>query len=123
MMPLSLRCIRFARTATKRSKTWKITARGFFSTAGIGSRRACGDVFSGDIFSNVKAGIVYPLIVELKHVRKFSRTRQVNCLRQQTVPFRFMQMHLFKHNLCQIEAIGVRIADCAPQIQNFFRSD
>ncbi len=122
MMLLSLRSVRFTRTTTKRSSIPKMTPRGFFSTAGIGPR-GCGDIFSGNIFSNVKAGIVYPLIVELKHVRKFSRTRQVNCLCQQTVPFRFMQMQLFKHNLCQIEAIGVRIADCVPQIQNFFRSD
>src|SRR3984885_200340 len=106
MMLLSLRSVRFTRTTTRRSSTWKMVPRGFFSTAGIGPR-GC----SGDIFSNVKAGIVYPLIIELKHVRKFSRTRQVNCLCQQTVPFRLTQMQLFKHNLCQIEANGVRVAD------------
>jgi hypothetical protein len=36
-----------------------------------------GDI-GGDIFSNVKAGIVYPLIVELKHSWNFPRYRQVN---------------------------------------------
>jgi hypothetical protein len=80
-----------------------------------GPRRTCGDILPGDIFSNVKAGIVYPLVVELKHLWNFSRTRQVNCLCQQTVPSHLMQMELFKHNLCQIEAIGVRIADFPPQ--------
>src|SRR3954469_14223833 len=121
-MLLSLRSVRFTRTTTRRSSIWEMTPRGFFSTAAIGPR-ACGDIFSGDIFSNVKAGIVYPLSVELKHVRKFSRTRQINCLSQQTVPFRLMQTQLFKHNLCQIEANGVRVADYAPQTQNIFRSD
>jgi hypothetical protein len=91
-----------------------MTRRGFFSTA-VGPGRACGDIFSGDIFSNVKAGIVYPLIVELKHVRKFPRTRQINCLCQQTVPSPLMPMELFKHNLCQIEAMDVRIAGYLPQ--------
>jgi hypothetical protein len=93
-----------------------MTRRDFFSTAAVGPGRTCGDVFSGDIFSNVKAGIVYPLIVELKHFWKFSRTRQINCPCQQIIPSRLMQTELFKHNLCQIEAIGVRIADFSPQI-------
>jgi hypothetical protein len=36
-----------------------------------------GDI-GGDIFSNVKAGIVYPLIVELKHSWNSPRDPQVN---------------------------------------------
>ena len=35
---------------------------------GHGRDRAVGgEIFSGEIFSNVKAGMVYPLFVELKH--------------------------------------------------------
>src|ERR1700691_3206526 len=113
MMPLSLRSVRFTRTSTKRSSTWKMTPRGFFSMAAIGPR-TCGEIFSGDIFSNVKAGIVYPLVAELKHVGNFPRTPQMNCLCQQTVPSRLTQIELFKHNLCQIEVVGVRIADFPP---------
>jgi hypothetical protein len=47
----------------------------------------------------------------------------MNCLCQQIVPSRLMQMQLFKHNLCQIEEMDVRIAGYLPQTQNFFRSD
>src|ERR1700677_2865733 len=109
-MPLSPRGVRFTRTTTRRSSIWKMTPRGFFSActgmAGVGPRRTCGDIFSGDIFSNVKAGIVYPLVIELKHVGNFPRTHQMNCLCQQTVPSRLTQIELFKHNLCQIEVVG-----------------
>jgi hypothetical protein len=42
---------------------------------GIGPRRT-----GGEIFSNVKAGIVYPLFVELKHSWKSLLYRQVNSL-------------------------------------------
>src|SRR5438874_1120254 len=39
-----------------------MTPRCFFAIGGIGPRR-----IGGEIFSNVKTGIVYPLVVELKH--------------------------------------------------------
>ena len=48
---------------------WTMTPRCFlFAIGGIGPRRT-----GGEIFSNVKAGIVYPLVVELKHSWSFPR--------------------------------------------------
>jgi hypothetical protein len=56
----------------------------------------------GDIFPNVKAGIVYPLIVELKHSWNSPRYRQVNGRRRRIVPFPSSAGLIFKHNLCQL---------------------
>src|ERR1700675_4932820 len=56
------RVARLTRASTKRSRIWTMTPRCFFSMGGIGPRRT-----GGEIFSNVKAGIVYPLFVELRH--------------------------------------------------------
>jgi hypothetical protein len=42
--------------------------------AGTGPRR-----IGGEIFSKLKAGIVYPLVVELKHSWNSSRYRWTNC--------------------------------------------
>ena len=54
---------RLTRASTNRSRIWTMTPRCFlFAIGGIGPRRT-----GGEIFSNVKAGIVYPLVVELKH--------------------------------------------------------
>ena len=39
-----------------------MTPRCFFTMGGSGPRRT-----GGEIFSNVKEGIVYPLVIELKH--------------------------------------------------------
>src|SRR5260370_32686363 len=58
----SSRAARLMRASTKRSRIWTITPRCFFSMVGIGPRRT-----GGKIFSNVKAGIVHPLFVELRH--------------------------------------------------------
>src|SRR6266850_41721 len=60
--PFSLRELRLTRASTKRSRIWTMTPRCFLTIGGIGPRRV-----GGDIFSNVKTGIVYPLVVELKH--------------------------------------------------------
>jgi hypothetical protein len=65
---MTLGSTRGVRVSTKRPKIWTITPRCFFATdsagMGVGAElRAIG----GDIFSNVKAGMVCPLIVELKH--------------------------------------------------------
>ncbi|MDB5638716.1 MAG: hypothetical protein JWP51_3624 [Bradyrhizobium sp.] len=45
-----------------------MTPRCFLAIGGIGPRR-----IGGEIFSNVKAGIVHPLVVELKHPLDFPR--------------------------------------------------
>ena len=58
----SSRRARLTRFSTNRSKICTMTPRCFFLIDGIGPRRA-----GGEIFSNVKAGMVYPLVVELKH--------------------------------------------------------
>jgi hypothetical protein len=47
----------------------------------------------------------------------------MNGLCQQTVPSRLTQMKLFKHNLCQIDAINVRMAKLPTQIRDSVRSD
>ena len=53
---------RFTRASTKRPRIWTMTPRCFVSIGAIGPRRT-----GGEIFSNVKAGTVYPLAVELRH--------------------------------------------------------
>jgi hypothetical protein len=50
---------RLARRSAKRSIIWLIRPRGFFGVSAAGARRT-----GGDIFSNINAGIVYPLAVE-----------------------------------------------------------
>src|SRR5258707_11232988 len=62
MTPFSLRESRLTRASTKRSRILTMTPRCFLAIGGSGPRRT-----GGEIFSNVKAGIVYPLVVELKH--------------------------------------------------------
>ncbi len=77
--PFSLRKVRLARTSTKRSMIWTMTLRltvgavlpldgeeglamDELEVDGVDPRPA-----GGVIFSNVKAGMVHPLVVELKH--------------------------------------------------------
>jgi hypothetical protein len=55
---------RLTRASTKRSSIWTITP-GCFLVTGVATAGAGGA--GGDIFSNEKAGIVHPLVVELKH--------------------------------------------------------
>ena len=60
-LPSSL--LRLTRASTNRSSIWTMTPRCFlFAIGGIGPLST-----GGEIFSNVKAGIVYPLVVEMKH--------------------------------------------------------
>ena len=59
----------------------------------------------GDIFSNVKAGIVYPLVVELKHSWSSPGCRRMNCLVTANRSIPSNADAIFKHNLCQIEQI------------------
>ena len=55
----------------------------FWRSEGSGRGRT-----GGEIFSNVKAGIVYPLVVELKHSWSPPGIAELNGLRRQTVPIR-----------------------------------
>jgi hypothetical protein len=57
---------RFARRTAKRSIIWLRRPRGFFGVAAVGARRT-----GGGIFSNVNAGIVCPLAVEMNHLLEF----------------------------------------------------
>src|SRR6476646_10079661 len=68
--PFSLRESRSTRASTKRSRILTMTPRCFLAIGGSGPRRT-----GGEIFSNVKAGIVYPLGAELKHPWNFPRSR------------------------------------------------
>jgi hypothetical protein len=59
---LSLPRARLVRASEMRSKSWTMRLRCFFSAAAAVLRRT-----GGESFSNVKAGIVFPLVVELRH--------------------------------------------------------
>ena len=67
--PISLRDVRLTRASTKRSRILTMTPRCFLTIGGSGPRR-----IGGEIFSNVKTGIVYPLVAELKHPWNFPRS-------------------------------------------------
>jgi hypothetical protein len=54
---------RLLRASAKRSRSWTMRPRCFFSAATAGLRRT-----GGEIFSNVKDGTVFPLVVELRHL-------------------------------------------------------
>src|ERR1700737_341103 len=116
MTPFSSRSVRLTRASTKRSRILTMTPRCFFSIWGIGARRV-----GGDIFSNEKAGIVYPLVVELKHSWNSPSFPSKNCLRRQ-LPSNAVQQ--FKHNLCQNKAIcrALRTSPRNPRITTDVRS-
>src|SRR5258708_40372879 len=57
---------RLARRSAKRPIIWLMRPRGFFGVVATGARRT-----GGEIFSNVNAGIVCPLAVEMKHLLEF----------------------------------------------------
>ena len=75
MTPLSSsRRVRLTRASTSRSRICTMTPRCFlFAIGGIGPLST-----GGEIFSNVKAGIVYPLVVEMKHSWKSPLQNYVN---------------------------------------------
>jgi hypothetical protein len=63
------RAARLTRASTKRSSIWKMTP-GCFLTTDVAATGTIGvRATGGDIFSNEKAGMVHPLVVELKHSR------------------------------------------------------
>src|SRR4029450_5308786 len=55
-------CVRLTRASTKRSRIWTMTPRFLTTIGAIGPR-----VAGGEIFSNLKAGMVYHPVVELRH--------------------------------------------------------
>src|SRR5882757_3327036 len=74
--------VRLTRASASRSRIWTMTPRCFlFAIGGIGPLST-----GGEIFSNVKAGIVYPLFVELKHSWNSPRSHHMNGLHGE--PFR-----------------------------------
>src|SRR5258708_40311720 len=97
MTPFSRRLDRLTRASTKRPRIWTMTPRCFLTIGGIGPRR-----IGGDIFSNVKAGIVHPLGTELKHPRTFPRISLEQSPAPASVPHRLARMRNFKHTLCQL---------------------
>src|SRR5882757_7836950 len=119
MTPFSLRELRLTRASTKRSRIWTMTPRCFLTIGGSGPRRT-----GGEIFSNVKAGIVYPLVLELKHSWNSPSYPLKNCLRREAVPSRLTQAQQFKHNPCQIKAICPALQTCPrnPRITGDVRS-
>src|SRR5882757_5976248 len=79
---LPSRLLRLTRASTNRSSIWTMTPRCFLlAIGGIGPRWV-----GGEIFSNVKAGIVYHLFVELKHSWNSPRSHHMNGLHGE--PFR-----------------------------------
>jgi hypothetical protein len=81
-----------------------MTPRCFLTMGGIGPRR-----IGGEIFSNVKTGMVHPLVVELKHSWNSPLISLDGLLVTQTDPSRLTLAKQFKHNLCQIGAIRVTL--------------
>jgi len=83
-----------------------MTLRGFCGAVVPGPRRT-----GGDIFSNVNAGIVYPLAVELKHSWYFlgypDEAEAASVVHS-------TRMELCKHSLCQMPRDCAHIADSSP---------
>jgi hypothetical protein len=86
---------RFARRSAKRSIIWLRRPRGFFGVAAVGARRT-----GGGIFSNVNAGIVCPLAVEMNHLLEFPcYPDEAHCCTPYSIQF---EWNLFKHSPCQM---------------------
>ncbi len=85
-----------------------MTLRGFFGTAvAAGARRA-----GGEIFSNVNAGIVCPLVVEMNHLLEFPcYPDEARLPRPYSTQFKW---NYFKHSPCQMRCKCVQIADSPP---------
>jgi hypothetical protein len=94
----------------KRSSIWTMTP-GCFRTTAVAATGAGGA--GGAIFSNEKAGMVHPLVVELKHSRTssgiLSKRPAVQRLAMQIVFPCLMQKRKLEHNLCQIAAIAAAL--------------
>jgi hypothetical protein len=95
---------RLTRASTKRSSIWMMIPGGFLTTD-VAVSGTCG----GKIFSNEKAGIVHPLVVELKHSPVVPRQSLGERLASQIVFPCLTQMDKLKHNLCQIAAIAAAL--------------
>src|ERR1700744_1886412 len=92
---------RLTRASTKRSSIWTIMP-GCFLITEVAATGATGA--GGDIFSNEKAGMVNPLVVELRHSPASSGITHER-LAVQIVPPCLTQTQRLEHNLCQIAAI------------------
>jgi hypothetical protein len=92
---------RLTRASTRRSSIWTIMP-GCFLITGVATTGAPGA--GGDIFSNEKAGMVHPLVVELRHSPASSGITQKR-LAVQIVLLCLTQTQRLEHNLCQIAAI------------------
>jgi len=90
-----------------RSITWLMTLRGFCGAAAVGARRT-----GGEIFSNVNAGIVCPLVVEMNHLLEFP------CYPDKArLPHPYstrLEWNHFKHGPCQMRRKCAQIADSSP---------
>src|SRR5437016_9505032 len=95
MTPFS--SLRLTRASTNRSRIWTMTPRFLTTMGAIGPRLA-----GGEIFSKLKAGMVYHLVIELRHSSK-SPGRLPNDLPLQAVRSCLAQVSKSKHNLCQIK--------------------
>ena len=92
----SLRNARLARRSATRSIIWLMRPRGFFGVVAAGARRT-----GGEIFSNVNAGIVCPLAVEMNHVLEFPcYPDEAQLLHPLLHSF---EWNLFKHSPCQMK--------------------
>jgi hypothetical protein len=76
-----------------------MTPRCFFAIGGIGPRR-----IDGEIFSNVKTGMVYPLVDELKHSWNLLQISFFEMPDGKSFWARLIRALRFKHNICQIAA-------------------
>ena len=85
-----------------------MTLRGFFGTAEVAVARRAG----GEIFSNVNAGIVCPLVVEMNHLLEFPCYPDEARL-PHPCSTRF-KWNYFKHGPCQMRRKCVQIADSSP---------
>lgn len=96
---------RLTRASTKRSSIWRMIPG--FLTTDVAAAGTFGT--GGKIFSNEKAGIVHPLVVELKHSRSSPGNPLRERLASQIVFPCLTQMDKLKHNLCQIAAIAAAL--------------
>lgn len=95
------------RSSATRSIIWLMTPRGFSGAVAAGPRRS-----GGEIFSNVNAGMVCPLVVELKHLLVFPCYPDAG---REPHPWSTQrEWNVFKHSLCQMRGDCVHIAEPFP---------
>ena len=91
----SSRNARLARRSATRSIIWLMRPRGFFGVVAAGAPRT-----GGEIFSNVNAGIVCPLAVEMNHLLEFPCYPDEAQLLHPLL--HSIRMEPFKHSPCQM---------------------